>query len=135
MFLSSTSNPIFRFLDHGPRAESGKIVAVEGNVERADRNRRFFDSLDKLPQAFRDGHSPTPNPDQAQALGTVVFLDDFVGETDQGAFDFRGGHELRLLAQPGLRSGLLVAMTGCHHTRADPCRARHLGTGGKRATF
>jgi len=135
MFLSSTSNPISDFWTTGPRAESGKIVAVEGNVERADRNRRFFDSLDKLPQAFRDGHSPTPNSDQAQALEPFVFLDDFVGETDQGAFDFRGGHELRLLAQPGLRSGTLGSHDRLHHTRADPCRARHLGTGGKRATF
>src|SRR6266481_3822692 len=119
--LAFNIQPDLRFLDHGAGAERGKVIAVEGNVQSAHANGRFLDSLDELAQALRDWYAAAPDSDQAQTLGTIIFLNNLVGETNQGALDFRGGHELRLLAQRGLRSRTFSSHDRVHHTRPDRC--------------
>jgi hypothetical protein len=55
-----------------------------------------------LCQPLREEYSATPDTDQAKVDGAVIFLDDFVDQPHQRAFDFRRRHQLRFLSQAGL---------------------------------
>jgi hypothetical protein len=55
-----------------------------------------------LSQALREENSAPTDSDQTEAGRTVVFLNDFVDQPHQRAFDFGRGHQLRLLADVGL---------------------------------
>src|SRR5580658_3356463 len=49
----------FRFLHYGLRSERRKIIAIEGDVERAHGNFLLFDLLNHFAQALGDGYSAT----------------------------------------------------------------------------
>src|SRR4029077_434374 len=89
----------FRFLHHGLRPQRRKVIAIKRDIERADRNLLLFDLLNHLAQPFGDGNSATANSDQAQAVDTTVFLQDFVSEPYQRAFNLRTRHQLGLLPE------------------------------------
>ena len=50
-------------------------------------------------EALSQWNAATPYSNQAEVVGAVVLLDDLVGETNDGALDLGGRHELRFLAQ------------------------------------
>ena len=66
-------------------ADDGEIVAVEGDVERAHRHRPSLDALDDLCDPLPQRNAAAPYAHQHQVGNPVVFLDDFVGEADEGA--------------------------------------------------
>ncbi len=55
--------------------------------------------LEDFGETLGQRHAATLDADEAEVVGAVVLLDDLMGETNDGALDLGGGHELRLLAQ------------------------------------
>ena len=62
---------------HRPQPD---VVAVEGDVERADRHRDALDLLDGRRQALGDRQTPGVEADEEDVAGAVVALDDLVGD-------------------------------------------------------
>ena len=56
----------------------------------------LLDSPQDLRQTLRQRDATTHDADQSEIVSAVVLLDDLVGEPNNGAIDFRGGHDLRL---------------------------------------
>ena len=96
----------------GPVADGGEVVAIEGDVERADGHFGLLDAAQDLRQALRQRHAAAHDADQPEIVDAVVLLDDLVREPDDGALDFGGGHDLRFLAQVGGRLEALVMPFG-----------------------
>ena len=90
MFLPAIGNPISALLHHRLRPQRGEVVAIQSDVQRADRHRRLFDPCDHLPQALRQRHPAPADAHQSEVVGAIVFLDDFVDQPNQGALNFRG---------------------------------------------
>src|ERR1700688_4055141 len=53
-------------------------IAIKRYIQRAHGNLLLFDLLNHFAQPLGDGDSATANSDQAQAVDTTVFLQDFV---------------------------------------------------------
>src|SRR5690606_27189037 len=67
-----------------------EVVAVEADVEFADRHRRPLEALDGLGNGGGQGRPPGVDPHQDDPLGAVVAFDDFVGDAVDGAPDVVG---------------------------------------------
>src|SRR6266849_7753156 len=100
--LAGDREPNLGLLHHRFRAQGGEVVAIQSDVQGADRDRSFLDACDHLSQALGNRHSSPADAHQSELGGAVVLLDDFVDQPYQGTLDFGGGHQLRLLAQVGL---------------------------------
>jgi hypothetical protein len=59
------------------------VVAVEGDVELAERDPRRAQLLDAVPQALRERDSARMDPDERDPLEVAVALDDLVGDPRQ----------------------------------------------------
>ena len=66
----------------------------------------LLDAADQRAQALGNGNAAPLDADQADGLSAIVFLDDLMGEANQSALDFRGGHNPSLLAQSGRSDSL-----------------------------
>ena len=84
------------------RSHGREVVAIQSDIQSTHGHLSLFDSSDHLPQALRQEYSAAADSDQSQIGGAVIFLDDFVDQPDQRAFDFGRRHQLRLLSQVGL---------------------------------
>jgi len=71
----------------------GKVVAVEADVERANRNLRGLEAGDGRRDAPSQRHAAALDAHQDEVLGTVRFFDYFVGDADDGATHVVRGHE------------------------------------------
>lgn len=87
----------FRGLDHGLRSDGGKIVAIEGDIERADGHVDMREALDRFGEALREWHAAATYADQREIRCAAALFHDFMGQTLEGAIDFFGGEELSFL--------------------------------------
>ena len=95
--LSVIGISISRFLHYGLGVERGKIVAIEGNVERAEQYWFLFDALNNFRQPLRQRNSAPPDADQRQIFDAIVFLENLMRQPDQSALHLGCRHELRFL--------------------------------------
>ena len=95
----------FALIDDGARAGGGEIVAVELDIEHAGVDGLMLDVADEFGQALGERHAATLDADEAEIFCAIIFLDDFMRETNEGALDFRAGHEALLFAELGQGSG------------------------------
>src|SRR5215471_12032437 len=82
-------------LQHGLRGHLGQVVAVESDVERADRDLDTVNAAHGAGNALCERHAATADADQGQAAGAATFFDDLVRQALQGAVDFGSRHQLR----------------------------------------
>src|SRR4029453_103616 len=81
------------------RAAHAEVVAVKGDVERPDRERRAVDLGDLLGQPMRPAPAPgRAPPDEGQVLGAAVPLENLVGDAGEGSVEGDLVENLRLLA-------------------------------------
>jgi hypothetical protein len=64
-----------------------RVVAIEGDVERPGGDLRFFELPDQGRDPVRQRRSLPDDPDQHQAGGAAIPLDDFVGNASERAAD------------------------------------------------
>jgi hypothetical protein len=97
-----------RAFDDRLLGDERQIIAVEGDVQRADREPDPLVLLDGGGDAMRQGHPSSLDADQSQALGAGLLLDYLMRDTDDGAPDLVAGHDLpvghRTLPATGLSS-------------------------------
>ena len=78
----------FRGIHHGLAGNGGQVIAVQSDIQDADRDLAVLEGLDSVRQALRHGHAAAANADKGQAVQILCFLENFVRQPDQGAFDF-----------------------------------------------
>src|SRR5215831_13298616 len=59
----------------GTMPDRGKVVAVERNVESADRDSHFFDPPQNFGETLRQRNTAALDANQAEIVGPVVLLD------------------------------------------------------------
>ena len=89
-------------MEHG-RDVAADVVAVEADVQRAHRRADALDLLDLVGEHRREDRSPAHDADDADALGSLIALDDLVGDAGEGAAHRLLVHDLGL--EPGLFHG------------------------------
>jgi hypothetical protein len=65
-------------LDHRLLADCRKVIAVESDIESADRNVRVREAPNLLGQALGKRNAPPSNTDQGEVFGSAALFDDFV---------------------------------------------------------
>ena len=80
-------------LDDGLLGDQREVITVERDVERPDRHLDAFVLADRVGDPPRQRDATTLDPDQQQAVGARLLLDDLVGEADRRATDLVGGHD------------------------------------------
>src|SRR5215471_15227692 len=78
---------------------SREIIPIQRDVEGAYRDFDLLDATKNLRQPLCQRHSSALDANQSDIRDSVVLLDNFMGEPNDSPFDFRGGHDLRFLAQ------------------------------------
>ena len=86
--MSWMSNSIVLFVHFRAMPDGREIVAIQRDVERADRDVGFFDASQDLGQPLRQRHAAAHDADQSEVGDAIVFFDDLVRQPDQGALDF-----------------------------------------------
>ena len=80
--------------------EAGEVVAVERDIQHAQRQPHALHLLDDLPDHLRQRHAPALNPDQLEVFHAAVVFDNFVRNAPQralhGVFIHDFGFELEL---------------------------------------
>ena len=89
--------------DHRLDADGGEVVAIEIDVENADRNGAVFERLDLGGQALRQRNAAAADADEGQLVEVFGLFQDFVRQPDQRAVDLGGAHELGFFAGQGHR--------------------------------
>jgi hypothetical protein len=80
-------------VDLGRLGVQPDVVPVEGDVEGTDRHGGAFDAFDLPGQAKREVVAPGGDPDQRQAAGSLVPLQDLVGDAGDHPADLGGLQE------------------------------------------
>ena len=102
-----------RALDDGLLGDEREVVAVERDVERPDRHGRALVLGDGVGDAAGERDAPALDPDEQQAVGAGLLLDDLVGEPDRRAADLVRGHDLTAAHRSFPASlGLVGGLTG-----------------------
>ena len=83
---------------HGLFGNGGKIVAVQIDVEEADRNGEIFEILDLLGQTERQRNATAADSDECQAMQIFGFFENLVRQPHQRAVDLGGAHQLCFFA-------------------------------------
>src|SRR5258708_22920718 len=110
-FLVADGETDIRSLHHRFGAESGKIVAIERDVERANGYGGFFALPDDLGQALGQRYAATANSDQAKVVNAATLFEDFMRQPHQRPFHLRLGPQLHFLEQPGFLLAAFSAYT------------------------
>src|SRR5271154_3984137 len=63
----------------GLGADGGKSVAIESDVNRADRDIHAGEIFDGFRQAFGEGDAAAAHADQGEVFGAAAFFHDFMG--------------------------------------------------------
>ena len=119
--------------DHRPWQPGEHVVAVQGDVDGAERRAPALDALDELDQAGGQVQAAGADADQGQVRGAAVLLDDLAGDApehapDRGAICQQaplhqgGGSRARLARIHGLRIAE-VAGPGQAGRRGHPARS------------
>ena len=100
-----------RALDDRLLGDHRQVVAVERDVERPDRDLDPLVLGDRGRDPAGERDAATLDPDEQQAVGPGLLLDDLVGQADRRAADLVRGHDLTAAhrsfpASPGLPGGL-----------------------------
>src|SRR4030095_13094322 len=101
-----------------------EVVAIEGDVERADRERRAVDLRDLLGEPVRQAHAARAQSAEGKVLGATVPLENLVGDAGESSVEGDLVENLRLLA---------VAWCGAAHLLLS-LRASRGSLKGKRVT-
>src|SRR5439155_9609122 len=118
-----------------------EIVAVEGDVEGADRKRGAVDLGDLRGEPVRQAHPARAQPDERQVFGAAVLLEDLVRDASEGPVERGLVENLRFLpvAWCGCGAHLLSlrasrgSLKGKHPKRPSSLyMARSLGVNGPR---
>ena len=88
-----------RRVHHGADIVRGEVIAIELDVELPHVYRLLLNGFDQCCQALRQRNTPALDPDQAQPLAAMVFLDNLVSQTDQRAFDLGRRKDASLFAE------------------------------------
>ncbi len=91
----------------------GEIVAIEIDIEYADRNFESFQAFNLCRESLRQRNAAALDPDESQLIEIGGFLEHFMRETDQCAVDLGGAHELLLFANGG-HEVRVVLRGSCH---------------------
>src|SRR5215216_2637729 len=67
-------------IDDWLRSNGREIVAIESDVEYADRRAITFEVRDLLRHAFGEWNAATPDSNEEQVAGAVIFFDHFGGQ-------------------------------------------------------
>ena len=76
-------------------SDGAEVVAIEIDVEDADRNLALFQRLDLGREPLRQRHAAPADADERQLIQVFRLFENLVRQPDQGAVDLRGAHELR----------------------------------------
>ena len=71
-----------------------EVVAVEIDVEFADGDLAAFQILDLFRQALGERHSAAADANEGESIEILGAFENFVGEADESAVDFRRAHQL-----------------------------------------
>lgn len=82
-------------LENGLGSDAREVVAIEGDIERADGDFDAIDAAHGLGDAIGERNAAATDADEGKVAGAAALLDDLVGETLHGAVDLGSGHELR----------------------------------------
>ena len=85
-------------LTTGRFATVGKIVAIEVDIENADRNVQSLPDCQSWPPAAAQGHAAALDADEGQALEIGALFENLMCQPHQRAIDLRGTHQLFFLA-------------------------------------
>ena len=88
----------FGGVDHRLFGNGGKIVAVQIDVENADRNHAILQVLDLFGETLRQRHAAAADADERQVVEILGFFQDLVRQPDQRPVDLGGAHELGFFA-------------------------------------
>ena len=88
----------FGGIEHGPFRNHGEIVAVEADIEDADRDFTAFEALDLGRQSLRERHAAPPDSDEGEFVEIGTLFQDLVRQPDQCPVNLRGAHQLLFLA-------------------------------------
>ena len=83
-------------LDDRLRRDGGEVVAIEGDVEDAERHRRPFHRADLFRHPLADRNAAAADADDDQIVDSTVLFDDFDGHTPDRAVHARGVEEFFL---------------------------------------
>ena len=98
MSLPVTGKANLGGVQDGLCGDGGEVVAIEADVEDADRDVEAFERLDFRGQALGDGDAAAADADEGEAIEILAFFEDFVGQANQGAIDLGGAHQLGFFA-------------------------------------
>ena len=103
----------FRALDDGLLGDQRQVVAVEGDVEGADRDRRAFVLRDRRRDPTGQRDAAALDADQQEAIGAGLLLHDLVGQAHGRPADLIRGHDLTAAHRSFPASlGLVGGLTG-----------------------
>ena len=80
-----------------------EIVAVQIDIQNADRNLAVFERLDLGGQALRQRHAAAADADEGELVQILGLFQNFMRQPDQRPVDLRGAHELGFFAREGHR--------------------------------
>ena len=81
-------------LDDRLLGDQREVVAVERDVERADREADALMLRDRVGEPMGERDAAALDADEREALGAGVLLDDLVADADGRAPNLLGGHDL-----------------------------------------
>src|SRR3954467_12063968 len=81
-------------VEHRLNADGGQIIAVEVDVENANRHLEAFERGDLLRQPLRQGNPTAAYPDESELIEILGFFQNFMSQPHERAVDFRGTHQL-----------------------------------------
>src|SRR5215831_18982377 len=88
-----------RTADDRLSAHRRKIVAVQSDIQDADRRSDAFELRDLIGDPVSQRHTTTPNADQNQLVDAMIFFDYFRSETGERAVDARRIHDAGLFSE------------------------------------
>ena len=83
---------------HRLLADGGEIVAIEIDIQNADRNFALFERFDLASQSLRQRHAAAADADERQLVQIRGFFQNFVRQPDQRPVDFGRAHQLAFFA-------------------------------------
>ena len=101
MSLPSTLKRNLGGADHRLDVHRAEIVAVEVDVEDADRNLAVFEALDLRRQPLRQRNAAAADADEGELIEVFGLLQNLVRQPHQRPVDLGSAHELGFFARKG----------------------------------